>query len=51
MTPTTLKVYVAAISALIGDVSVGCHPLVSCFMKAGLGLGLSAQNKSLFGIF
>ncbi len=36
MTPATLKVYVAAISAgnaLIGDVSVGRHPLVSCFMQ------------------
>ncbi len=36
VTPVTLKVYVAAISvwhALIGDVSVGRHPLVSRFMQ------------------
>ncbi len=36
MTPATLKVYVAAISAghaLIGGVSVGHHPLVSRFMQ------------------
>ncbi|XP_042583419.1 uncharacterized protein LOC109076134 [Cyprinus carpio] len=36
VTPATLKVYVAAISAehaLVGGVSVGRHPLVSCFMQ------------------
>ncbi len=36
MTPATLKVYAAAISAghaLMGDVSMGPHPLVSRFMR------------------